>query len=175
MDVAPSVLLHALRLALGLVALTAALHKMVNGERTRRAARALIGLDGLCADVAWVAAFAVEVIGALLLLASAAPKAGALLLAVLWAVYGLALFRAHRRGEIKDCGCSFGPRSPAPIYALSRNFALCLAAVVAAPFEPTADTFAIVFAVPAALAFVVLYFAADEVGASPLLFARSRR
>jgi len=158
------------RIALALLALAAAAHKLIERERTRLAASALLGVSPVIGDWAWTGAIAAEIIGGLLLASGVGAALGAGVLGALWIGYAAALAGAGMRGGLADCGCSFGRHSPKPAFAVGRNIVLALsAAIVAAVHARFAPQVGVLpMAIPAALVFLVLYFAADQLGAKPL-------
>jgi uncharacterized membrane protein YphA (DoxX/SURF4 family) len=160
-----------LRLALAGLALAAAVHKLRDPVRSRRAARVLLGRDGLLADLAWSGAIALEGLGAILTATGLFGGYGPLLLALVWASYALALLRQHRS---EDCGCGFGRRSPSHGFGALRNLGLVVLAIaVTGSGDITVAPVAWAAAMPAALVLLLLYLAADELGSHPRL-ARSR-
>lgn len=170
MEALPDLATVALRTGLAGLAAASALHKLRDLDRSRRATRALTGADRLTADVALGIAITLEAGGAALSLSGGFRGLGPLLLAVVWLVYAGALAR-QRAG---DCGCGFGRRSPSHTYGIVRNIVLAALALATAGWAPPAwrpDLLAA--AAPAALVFLLLYLAADELGSHPRL-ARSR-
>ncbi|MES2895458.1 MAG: MauE/DoxX family redox-associated membrane protein [Pseudomonadota bacterium] len=170
MQALPELATVALRTGLAGLAAAAALHKLRDLGRSRRATRALTGADGLTADVVLGLAITLEAGGAALSLTGAFGSRGQLLLAVVWLLYAGALAR-QRAG---DCGCGFGRRSPSHTYGIVRNIVLAALALATAGWEPHAWRPDLLAAgAPAALVFLLLYLAADELGSHPRL-ARSR-
>lgn len=169
MQALPELATVALRIGLAALAAAAAVHKLRDLGRSRRATRALTGAGGLIADVALGLAIALEAGGAALSLTGAFGGRGMLLLAVVWLVYAGAL--ARQRAE--DCGCGFGRRSPSHTYGIVRNVVLAALALATAGWAPPASGLELLSAAaPAALVFLLLYLAADELGSHPRL-ARS--
>lgn len=170
MEALPELATVALRTGLAALAAVAALHKLLDLGRSRRATRTLTGADALTADLALGLAIALEAGGAALSLSGAFDGRGPLLLAVVWLAYAGALAR-QRAG---DCGCGFGRRGPGHAYGMVRNGMLAALALAAAGWAPSDTRLDLLFsAAPAALVFLLLYLAADELGSHPRL-ARSR-
>lgn len=157
------------RIALALLALSAAAHKLIERERTRLAASALLGVGPVIGDWAWAGAIAAEAIGGLLLASGAGAALGGGLLVALWTGYAVVLAAAAVRGGLADCGCSFGRHSPKPAFAIGRNLVLSASAatvaLVHARLTPQAGV--LLMATPAAVVFLILYFATDQLGANP--------
>jgi len=154
-----------LALFLAVVLLTAAAHKLVARDRLAAAAARLAGVSPALGQPLSFAAAAVEAGAGLALVLPTARPAGALVAALLWAVYAVLLLRAHRAGRAFDCGCSFGSQAKvASLYPAKRAGVLAGLAAIAVVL-PTAmpgvlDLFA-------ALAFFALYLAAGELAAVP--------
>lgn len=167
----PDLAIVALRLALSALALAAAVHKLRDPYRSRRATRILLGRDGVLADVAWGGAVCLEGLGAVLTATGAFGGRGSLILALVWCCYALAL---GRKRDAEDCGCGFGRRSPGHGFGLIRNVGLAaLGAAASLRADIGIDPGTVLAAAPAALIFFLLYLAADELGSHPSL-ARNR-
>ncbi|MBK8629791.1 MAG: hypothetical protein IPN84_06190 [Sphingomonadales bacterium] len=148
----------ALALFLALVLAVSAGHKLVERERMGVAAGRLTGLSGALGGVANVAAAAVEIMAALCLLVPPLQAVGGAIAGALWLAYGVAL--AMRYGETLDCGCTFAAQEkPVGPFMLARAFGLMLlGGIVALSASAPLD----LIAPFAALAFLALYFAANE-------------
>jgi len=150
----------ALALFLALVLAVSAGQKLVERERMAVAAGRLTGLSGAMGGVANIVAAVVEIMAALCLLVPPAQALGGAIAGALWLAYGVAL--AMRYGETLDCGCSFAAREkPVGPFMLLRAFGLMALGFVvvlsaATPFDLVAPF--------AAIAFLVLYLAANELG-----------
>ena len=167
----PDLAIVALRLALATLALAAAVHKLRDPYRSRRATRILVGRDGLLADVAWGGAICLEGLGAVLTAAGAFGGRSSLILAFVWCCYALAL---GWKRDAEDCGCGFGKRSPGHGFGLMRNVGLAaLGAAASLPAEVRLEPGTVLAAAPAAFILFLLYLAADELGSHPSL-ARNR-
>ncbi|MGA0601256.1 MauE/DoxX family redox-associated membrane protein [Caulobacter sp. KR2-114] len=157
----------AARLGVGSLAALAAIHKLRDLARARRATQTLTGASGAAANIALGAAIAVEAGSGAMCLTGFAGKLGPVLLAALWLTYAAALARRQRAD---DCGCGFGSRSPSHAFSIVRNLSLAALALAAGVFAPSAGALAMgAAAAPAALAFILLYLAADELGSHPRL------
>ncbi|HZZ34770.1 MAG TPA: MauE/DoxX family redox-associated membrane protein [Caulobacteraceae bacterium] len=156
-----------LRLGLGLVALLAAVHKLVQRSRTQGAAIDLIGLGRHAGAAGWTLALVAELGGAALLLTGREVLAGAALLAGLWLAYAAAVAAAALHGGVRDCGCSFGQRHVPPVFAVARNLLLAGLAGLTA-FDGRGEAAPLLFSLPAAIVFLCLYLAADAVGSITL-------
>jgi hypothetical protein len=157
-----------LALFLAAVLGASAAHKLVERARLTEATAGLLRLNPAIAMPVTVAAAAVEAAAALALLFSASRPVGALLAALLWSLYGAALFAARRRGDgAIDCGCDFGKRrSGIGGFAIGRAFALG-AAALALLVSPTGGGSIDIQSILAALAFLALLFAAGEIANLP--------
>jgi hypothetical protein len=154
-----------LRLSLGLLALLSAVHKLLEPARTRAAAIALLGGGSALGTAGWGLAAAAELSGAALLLTGRGVLPGAALLGGLWSTYGAALAVAARHRRLEDCGCSFGRRRVPPGFAVTRNLLLAGSAGALA-LGGAGEAAPLAFSLPAALAFLCLYLAAEAVGAT---------
>lgn len=157
-------------LALVLAAMlgASAAHKLVERTRLTQATAGLLRLNPVVAMPVTMAAAAIEVATALALLFPASRAVGALLAALLWSLYGAALFAARRRGDSAiDCGCDFGkPRGDIGGFAIGRAFALS-AAALALLVSPAGGGGIDIQSILAALAFLALLFAAGEIANLP--------
>lgn len=148
-----------LSLFLALVLAMAAGHKLLDRERLAASATALTGAPVALGVPISLAAAAYEAAVALALLFPATRLAGAMLAAVLWSVYGIALMR--RLGSTLDCGCNFAARAkPVDAFAVLRAFALAALAmtVLLTPAMPLT-----LLSPFAALGFLALYLALGEI------------
>lgn len=158
---------QAAALFLALVLAAAAVHKLVARERLIAATGRLLGLQPPLAAVAMLAAAAIEAVAAIALILPPVRPIGALLAALLWLGYGVALLAARRRGESAfDCGCGFAvQRKPVDRFTIVRPFGLVLLATLVA-LTPEAPA-PLVEPVFAALALYALFLAAGEIAALP--------
>jgi hypothetical protein len=160
----------ALALFLALVLGSAAAHKLVSRHRLAGATAKLLRLPLAVAEPLMFGAAAAEAMAAVALAIPAARLAGAAIAASLWALYAIALFAAHRRGEADlDCGCSFFPapkaaRAGPDAFTLVRPLGLALVAIVVAITPALSLGVVSVFAAAALFAF---YLAAGEIAALP--------
>jgi hypothetical protein len=164
---------------LSLLLAAAALHKVQNPARARRAVAELTGLGASRALIALSAAGAVEVVAAAGLVAGVYRSHAALLAACLWAIYGVSIVAALLRGRRDlDCGCSFGAtHRPLGGYHLARNALLVTIALGVALVArsrnmadlamsidmPIGDSVRFATATLAAFALLALYAAFDHV------------
>lgn len=154
--------MSAVTLFLALLLAVSAGHKLVERTRFAPIAAHLAGAASSFGPVLLVAAIAVEAVAALALLVAPVPIGG-VMAAMLWGGYALALWR--RQGERIDCGCDFTRRErPIGGAAIARPALLAALAIftVAAPrmtWTPEAPF--------AALALLLLWFAASELSAIP--------
>lgn len=157
-----------LALFLALVLGAAAAHKLAARDRLAAATGRLLGVRAPLAFPAMIAAAAIECAAAVSLLFPASRAPGAVLGALLWTAYWIALAAARRRGEgAIDCGCDLAARlkridrfmlwRPAGLAMLAIGTALAPAAPSAIAAEP----------VLAALALYALFLAAGELAALP--------
>jgi hypothetical protein len=148
----------ALAYFLALVLLVAAAHKAVARERMAVATARLLGLNhAMGATFAWTAA-GIEALAALALILPDTRALGAIIAALLWAGYGVALVRHW--GQTLDCGCSFSSReNPVGLFAVARATALALLGVMVAIFPSATFTPEAPFA---ALGFFALLTATGE-------------
>lgn len=157
--------MRALALFLALVLALSALHKAQRADRLAVATGRLAGVSGPLAMVLMVMAGAIEAIAALCLVLPGALDAGALLAALVWTGYGLALWR--RRGEVLDCGCDLVAR-PRPVdpAQIARPLALATLAQAVAILPPTSSGW-LALDLFAALGALALYLACLEILAIP--------
>ena len=154
-----------LPLFLALVLAVSAAHKAQPGARLATATARLAGVSPSAGQVLLVVAAATEAVAAICLVIPAATVAGALIAALLWSAYALALWR--RRGETLDCGCDFAAR-PRPVGAGQILRALLLAGLAAMLIVlPAPEGVPPAEALLAALAFLALYFGASELLSIP--------
>jgi hypothetical protein len=170
----------ALRLALGLLFLTSAWHKIRDFARFRSALANYRILPPRWATASGAAFAAAELCVGFSLLAAAAPRTAALAAAALLGIYSgaIALNLARGRREI-DCGCA-GPRARRPLSAglLARNAVLIfLAALCALPLADRTFVWIDALTVTASVASMALLYGAIEAtlaSASRLRASRSR-
>lgn len=156
--------MSALSLFLSLVLIVAAAHKLLNRDRLAMAVSRLIGLPLSTAMLASYAAAAVEALAALSLLFAETHQVGGTIAAALWLGYAILLSR--RLGQSLDCGCSLGRREkPVSVALIARAFGLSALALIAAFAPHEAISVETLFA---ALGFLALYLALDELLALPL-------
>lgn len=140
-----------------------ALHKATARDRLAAATARLAGTGALGGQLLLIVAGTVEVVAATCLLIEPLRLPGALIAAVLWAGYGLALARRH--GQTLDCGCDLAARAKPVTWALVlRSAALAVLAggvalLPAAPFTLDAPF--------AAAGLLALYIGASEMLAIP--------
>ena len=155
--------MSALGLFLALLLLVSALHKYVARDQLAVATAKLVGVSAQFGPLFLLAAGLVEICAAFVLLLSAWPLVGALMAAALWGLYALALLA--RRGQSLDCGCDFTRRAkPVTWGAVLRPLVLMSLALLWATSPERALHWDTPFA---ALALLVLYFAATELAALP--------
>lgn len=175
MAYALSLLAQAAAIFLALVAISAAVHKIVEPNRTRDATEMLTGARPLVAGLLWRTAIALELSGLLIALPWA-RTAGAAVLATLWATYAFALVVASRRDSSPvDCGCHFGRHAPVkPTSAALRAaaFAAAAALVGLVPARLVSATEIVLLTLPAA-AFLLFYLAADQLNRRQAMEVRS--
>jgi uncharacterized membrane protein HdeD (DUF308 family) len=140
-----------------------ALHKAGARERLAAAAAKLAGTGALGGQMLLIVAGTAEIIAAACLLVEPLRLAGALIAALLWAGYGLALARRH--GETLDCGCDLAARAKPVTWALVLRAAVLSLLAGGIAFAPPAPfTLDAPFAAAGLLA---LYLAASELLAIP--------
>ncbi len=141
----------------------AAVHKLLAQERLATAAAQLAGMPLIYGQILSFSAASIEGVAAVALLFQETRVLGASLAAALWSGYAYLLWR--RRGQSLDCGCSFGKREK-PVANSSIARAAGLAVLAIGPIISPTDSFT-VESVFAALGFVTLYLALDELMAIP--------
>ncbi|MFM9934902.1 MAG: MauE/DoxX family redox-associated membrane protein [Novosphingobium sp.] len=140
-----------------------AVHKATSRERLATATAKLAGTGALGGQLLLIVAGTAEIVAAACLLIEPLRMAGALIAAMLWAGYALALARRH--GETLDCGCDLAARAKPVKWALVlRSAALALLAggialLPSAPFTLDAPF--------AAAGLLALYIGASEILAIP--------
>jgi hypothetical protein len=140
-----------------------ALHKALSRERLAAATARLVGTGPVPGQLLLILAGALELVAAACLLAPPLRTAGAVIAALVWSAYALAL--ARRRGETLDCGCDLAVRTKPVTSALVLRAAglAVLAGIVAllpdAPFTLDAPF--------AAAGLLALYLGAGELLAIP--------
>jgi hypothetical protein len=147
-----------------------AIHKLARWGRTLGAAREFAGVPSGAAAYAVLAACVLEVLCAALLMAPSYREAGARLATGILALYlGLILKAIVLGRRDTDCGCSFGaPRRGLWLFEVGRN-ALLLTLAVLVALSGASATPATPSAVLAAVAFLTLYCALDQVmGLEPM-------
>jgi hypothetical protein len=158
---------------LALLLVAAAAHKLLWRERASAAVSGLTGMLPKAAGLAVNAIAAIEMLAALGLLVPAYRSPGALLAALLWSLYVIAMARAVLTGRrAVDCGCSFGKtHRPLGRFQLLRTAVLALIALAIAfsPATVTVDARGVSMAVLlltqglAACALFALYAALDSI------------
>jgi methylamine utilization protein MauE len=147
-----------------------AIHKIARWGRTLGAAREFVGVPAGAAAYTVVAACVIESLAAALLMAPSYRETGARLATVVLGLYLGLILRAIVLGRRDvDCGCSFGaPRRILGAFEVGRNtLLLILAALVALAGGSSAPASA--SEVLAAVAFLTLYGALDQVmGLEPM-------
>lgn len=152
-------------LALFCAALLAAsaLHKAMTRERLVAATARLAGVGPVPALLLLILAGTLELVAAACLLAPPLRVAGAVIAALVWSTYALAL--ARRRGETLDCGCDLAARSkPVTTALVLRPAALAVLAGIVALLPEAPFTLDAPFA---AAGFLALYLGASELLAIP--------
>lgn len=157
-----------LSLFLTLVLLVSAAHKFLEPERLTIAAVRLTGVPASLGPVVNVGVAAMEIAAAVALLFAAAQPVGALLAALIWSFYGVAL--ARRFGTALDCGCSFASREKRiDFFAVARAFGLALFALATIAMPISSLSLLSPFA---ALGLLALYIASGELSS---IFIPERR
>lgn len=157
-----------LSLFLTLVLLMSAAHKILEPERLTIAAVRLTGAPASLGPVVNVGVSALEVASAVALMFAEAHPVGALLAALIWSCYGVAL--ASRFGTALDCGCSFASREKRiGLLAVARAFGLSLLALVAVAMPTSSLSLLSPFA---AIGLLALYIAFGELSS---IFIPERR
>lgn len=161
----PDLAVLALQMTLAVLAAAAAIHKLADPSRSRRAAHALLGLSGPLADLGWSSALLLEAFGAGLVLVGGHAREGLILLAVVWSGYAVTLARLVWLRRSEDCGCGFGRASPGHGFGLVRALLLVgLALAGASASSMTASLVMLLCAAPAAFVLFLIYLAAEEIG-----------
>lgn len=162
--------MSALPVFLALVLAIAAVHKLAKRDRLATATSRLTGLPLSSASLVSQAAAAVEGLAALALLFAETRTLGGTIAATLWLGYAILLSR--RFGQSLDCGCSLGQREkPVSAALVARAFGLSGLALIAAFAPHEAFSVETPFA---ALGFLALYLALDELLALPRPAWRTR-
>lgn len=159
-------MMRALALFLALVLALSAAHKLRDSDRLANAAGRLAGVTGPLASMLMVLAGGVEAVAALCLVLPDTVTVGALIAAVLWMTYAVALWR--RRGTVLDCGCDLVARPRAVGSGqIARPLLLAILALTVgeAPWASAPQPLA--FDVMAAFGALALYLAALEIMAIP--------
>lgn len=159
---------NVIALFLALVLFAAALHKLMQRQRLTAATAALLRTSGVLAQPLMLSAAAIEAAAATALLIPASRPAGALLAALLWAVYGATLVVSKRRGDSAlDCGCSLAAsHSGIGGFVIGRAFAFA-AAALAVLLIPAPGVGVLAEPLFAAFAFFALFLAIGEMAALP--------
>jgi hypothetical protein len=143
-----------------------AVHKAVKWSYSKGVVQQFIGVPRAAAASALGFAIAAELVAAALLTVPGYRAAGALLAALIWAVYLAFIFRAifRNRRDI-DCGCSFGPTSrPLGSFQVARNAVLAGLALFIAGVSATGGGVAVLGSqVLGGIALLALYGALDQV------------
>ncbi|WP_421838030.1 MauE/DoxX family redox-associated membrane protein [Novosphingobium sp.] len=146
----------------GLLA-ASALHKVLARDRLAEATARLVGVGAVPGQLLLVLAGTLEFVAAACLLAAPLRLAGAVIAALVWGTYALAL--ARRRGETLDCGCDLAARpKPVSTAQMLRAGGLALLAAAVALFPDAPLTLDAPFAAAGLLA---LYLGASELLAIP--------
>lgn len=146
-----------------------ALHKAMSRARLAEAAARLAGVGPVPGQLMLILAGTLELVAAVCLLAPPLRTVGAVIAALVWSAYALAL--ARRRGETLDCGCDLAARSkPVTTALVLRAAALALLAGIVALLPDAPFTLDAPFAAAALLA---LYLGASELLAIPAPFWRT--
>jgi hypothetical protein len=143
-----------------------AVHKAARWTHSLAVMRQFAGVPEVLAAASLGAAIAVESAAGALLMAPAYRTAGAVLAALIWALYAALIIRAIVQGRRDvDCGCSFGRTSkPLGSFQIARNLVLAALAVCIAWVSafhgtvPAQGTFIV-----GGLALLALYGALDQV------------
>ncbi|GEN98637.1 hypothetical protein NSE01_04700 [Novosphingobium sediminis] len=152
-------------LALFCAALLAAsaVHKALERGRLIEATARLTGVSPVPAQLLLIHAGTLELVAAGCLLVPPLRTAGAVIAALVWSSYALAL--ARRRGETLDCGCDLAARSkPVTTAIVLRAAGLAVLAGIVALTPDTPFTLDAPFAAAGLLA---LYLGASELLAIP--------
>jgi len=161
---------------LALVLIGAGGHKLLASDRLVAATGRLLRLVPPLARCVMFAAAAVEGAAAIALLLPASRPLGAVIAALLWSFYAIALSAARLRGDgALDCGCSFAVhRRGIDTFAPIRAVGLALLAGWVALSSGAEAAFE-VESLFAALALFSLFLAAGELAALPSLRGSSIR
>ncbi|MDA5195054.1 MauE/DoxX family redox-associated membrane protein [Govanella unica] len=151
-------------LALAALLLMAAVHKLSDRSRMLEAVTSLSGLSAGLAPVALTVMAALEAAAAILLLWPQTAMLGAGIAVAIWGGYLGMIVNAIARGRRHlDCGCSFGKRHGAiGGFDVLRNLVLISFAGLVMAASPASHAFADPTAILAALGFVLLYIAAEQ-------------
>ncbi len=140
-----------------------ALHKATSRGRLAEAAARLAGVGPVPGQLLLILAGTLELVAAACLLAPPLRTTGAVIAALVWGSYALAL--ARRRGETLDCGCDLAVRTkPVTTALVLRAAGLALLAGIVALIPDAAITLDAPFAAAGLLA---LYLGAGELLAIP--------
>ncbi len=140
-----------------------ALHKALARARLAEAAARLASVGPVPAQLLLILVGTLELVAAACLLASPLRTTGALIAALVWSTYALALARRH--GESLDCGCDLAARSKPVTNALVlRAAGLALLAGIVALLPDAPFTLDAPFA---AAGLIALYLGASELLAIP--------
>jgi uncharacterized membrane protein YphA (DoxX/SURF4 family) len=155
-------------LALFCAALLAAsaLHKLLARDRMITATARLTGVSPVPSQLLLIHAGALELVAAACLLVPQLRTAGAVIAALVWGAYALALARRH--GETLDCGCDLAARSkPVTTALVLRAAGLAVLAGTIAVLPEAPFTLDAPFAAAGLLAF---YLGASELIAIPAAY-----
>lgn len=153
----------ALALFCAVLLAASALHKALSRERLVEATARLAGVGPVPAQMLLILAGTLELVAAACLLAAPVRALGAVIAALVWGTYALAL--ARRRGETLDCGCDLAARSkPVSTALVLRAAGLALLAGIVAVMPDTPFTLDAPFA---AAGLIALYLGASELLAIP--------
>lgn len=146
-----------------------ALHKAMSRERLAGAAARLAGVGPVPGQLLLILAGTLELVAAACLLAAPLRTVGALIAAMVWSAYALAL--ARRRGESLDCGCDLAARTKPVTNALVlRAMGLAVLGGIIALFPVAPVTLDAPFAAAGLLA---IYLGASELIAIPTAYWRT--
>lgn len=165
--------MFALTAFLAIILAAAAVQKFARRQRMAIATARLTRFDLALAGPLTLAVGALEAGCAIALLFAESRVAGALVAALLWLSYALALLAARMRGDSLDCGCSFGAHvRPVDGFTLARPLVLAGLALIVMRYA--GGTILAVEPIFAAMGLFSLYVAAGEVAAVPLSRRKTR-
>lgn len=146
---------------------SAAVHKLMARARLAAAAARLLQTSPALGEVFSLGAATVEAVAAVLLLIAPLRPVGAVLAALIWMAYGVALLAARLRRERIDCGCRFGGTAKhVDRFAVAQAFVLAGAAALIV-WLPTSAGWPYAVAPFAGFAFFTIFLAVGELSALP--------